>query len=328
MAKGSREIRRKIKSTKNTRQITKAMELVSASKMRRAIANTLALRPYAQIAELMIRRLATAMEHAKKTHKTDDGDTAHVALHPLLEKREVKKVLVVVVSTDRGLCGGLNSQLQKKVVEYIRGERSKKQPPELEFIAVGKKAQDFLRRMEVKIVAAYNALSNHPKIVDTYPISRMILADYEHQKYDKVMLMYTDFISALSQKPAARRLLPLSEKALEEMVEGLETRNPHAHADNVAAEKKAEETADEYVFEPSPQEVLDSLLPKLTEMQVFQAILEATASEHAARMFAMRNASDNAKELIADFTLTYNRLRQAAVTAELAEISAGRAALG
>ncbi len=328
MAKGSREIRRKIKSTKSTRQITKAMELVSASKMRRAIANTLALRPYAQMAELMVRRLATAMEHAKKTDKTEFGDTAQVALHPLLEKREVKKVLVVVVSTDRGLCGGLNSQLQKKVAEYVRGERSKQQPPELEFIAVGKKAQDFLRRMELKVVAAYNALSNHPKIVDTYPISRMILADYEHKKYDKVMLLYTDFISALTQKPAGRRLLPLSEKALEEMIEGLETHNPHAHAQNAAAEKKAVETADEYVFEPSPQEVLDSLLPKLTEMQVYQAILEATASEHAARMFAMRNASDNAKELISDFTLLYNRIRQAAVTAELAEISAGRAALG
>lgn len=304
------------------------MELVSASKMRRAVANTLALRPYAQMAEVMIRRLSTAVEHSRKTLKNEMGDAEQVALHPLLEKREVKKVLAIVVATDRGLCGGLNTQLAKKVAEYMRGEKSKKNPPEVDFVAIGKKAQDFLRRQDLKVVAAYNAMSNHPKIIDTYPVSRMVLKDYIAGKYDKVMLIYTEFVSALSQKPVCRRLLPLSEKALEEMVEGLDTNVEAAHKKNVAREEMAVETADEYVFEPSAERVLDIMLPKLTEMQVFQAILEATASEHSARMFAMRNASDNAKELISDFTLLYNRIRQAAVTAELAEISAGRAALG
>ncbi len=329
MAKGSREIRRKIKSTKSTRQITKAMELVSASKMRRAVSNTLALRPYAQMAEVMIRRLATVM------HKDERGDVSQVALHPLLEKREVKKVLVVVISTDRGLCGGLNTQLAKKVAEYVRGEKgnsgrvsSEIVVPQIDFIAIGKKSQDFLRRQNLNVVGAYAAMSNHPKITDTYPVSRMVLKDYMTRKYDKVMLIYTEFVSALSQKPVCRRLLPLSEKALEEMVTELDGSTANAHKQNVVREAGAGQDADEYLFEPSAERVLGVMLPKLTEMQVFQAVLEATASEHAARMFAMRNASDNAKELISDFTLLYNRIRQAAVTAELAEISAGRAALG
>lgn len=328
MPKGSREIRRKIKSTKNTRQITKAMELVSASKMRRAVSNTLALRPYARLAEIMIRRLAAASEGFQRMHTTESGETMHVALHPLLEKREVKKVLAVVIATDRGLCGGLNTQLQKKVIEYVRGENNKKQPPHIDFLAVGRKAQDFLRRIGMNVISAYGALSNHPKISDTYPISRMILNDYAHGRYDKIMLFYTDFVSPLSQKPTGRRLLPLSQEALEEMIEGLDPHPQFGRLEDTLRQQQAEKNIQSYVFEPSPEKVLSILLPKLTEMQIYQAILEATASEHAARMFAMRNASDNAKELIADFTLTYNRLRQAAVTAELAEISAGRAALG
>lgn len=300
MAKGTREIRRKIKSIKNTRQITKAMELVAASKMRRAVANTLALRPYARLAQALLANLSD---------KTSEN------LHPLLSKREVKKILVIVIATDRGLCGGLNTQLFRKFSEYVKSEQSKNSPPEISFIAVGKKAQDFLRRTGQKVIAAYSALSNHPTLRDSYAISRMILRDYINGAYDKIMLIYTDYISVINQKPTVRRLLPLSRYALEEMV----------YAPNAQTEAAA---VTEYKFEPSPDRVLEMLLPRLTEMQVYQAILEAAASEHSARMFAMRNASDNASEFIADLTLAYNQIRQASITAELAEISAGRAALG
>ena len=307
MAKGTREIRRKIKSIKNTRQITKAMELVAASKMRRAVANTLALRPYARLAEALLANLA---------------DKTNQALHPLLQKREVKRALVIAVATDRGLCGGLNTQLLRKISEYINSEKKKPSPPQLSFIAVGKKAQDFLRRADQKVVAAYKALSNHPSLRDTYAISRMVLNEYSAGAYDKVTMIYTDFVSVISQKPAVRRLLPLSRAALEEMTSGLET-----HVKRPDAQAEAARFL-EYKFEPSPQQVLEMLLPRLTEMQIYQAVLEAAASEHSARMFAMRNATDNASEFIDDLTLAYNQIRQASITAELAEISAGRAALG
>lgn len=307
MAKGTREIRRKIKSIKNTRQITKAMELVAASKMRKAVANTLALRPYARLAQALMQNLSD------KTVET---------LHPLLAKREVKKVLVLILSTDRGLCGGLNTQLFRKLSEYIKAEKMKENPPQVNFLAIGKKAQDFLRRSGQHVIAAYPAMSNHHSLKDTFAVSRMILQDFSTGTYDKVMLVYTDYISAINQKPTVRRLLPLSRYALEEMVEGIETKTHHGDIET-------EQTVfTEYIFEPSPDRVLEMLLPRLTEMQIYQAVLEATASEHSARMFAMRNATDNATEFIDDLTLMYNQLRQASITAELAEISAGRAALG
>lgn len=308
MAKGTREIRRKIKSIKSTYQITKAMELVAASKMRKAVSSTLSIRPYALLARALLTNLS---------------DKTSEALHPLLAKRDVKRTLIIVVSTDKGLCGGLNAQLFRKLSEYIKAEGAKAQPPALSFIAVGKKAQDFLRRSGKNVIAAYSALSNHPTLKDTYAISRMVLQDYTNGLYDKVMLVYTDFISAIQQKATVRRLLPFSKYALEEMVEGLETKS------HFTADAQAEAAAfTEYLFEPSPDYVLEMLLPRLTELQIYQAVLEAAASEHSSRMFAMRNASDSAEEFIADLTLAYNQIRQASITAELAEISSGRAVLG
>jgi len=316
MPQGARDIKRKIKSVKNTRQITKAMELVAASKMRRAVESTLALRPYAHLAQLLLKRLAQAAE---------GSEAVESSLHPLLTERPVKSVLAVIISTDKGLCGGLNTQLFRQIRDYLKTEDKKKLTPEVSFVAIGRKAQEFLHRQGKHVVAAYPALSNNPLVADTYPISRMVIDDYAKATYDKVILIYTDFKSALSQSPLLRRLLPLSQSALEEMVDGLES---HIVEQPKGAKPLAgPENGAEYAFEPSPHEVLAMLLPRLTEMQVYQAVLEATASEHAARMFAMRNASDNAKELMEDLTLTYNGIRQAAITAELAEISAGRAAL-
>lgn len=314
MAKGTREIRRKIKSIKNTRQITKAMELVAASKMRRAVANTLALRPYARLAQALLQNLA------EKT--SSPAEAGGEGGHPLLAKREVKKVLVLLLATDRGLCGGLNTQLFRKLTEYLNAEKKKEHQPKIFFIAIGKKAQDFLRRTGQQIIAVYPAMSNHPTLRDTYAVSRMVLQDYMNGVYDKVMLVYTDYISAINQKPTVRRLLPLSRYALEEMIEGTEPKTRHADIGTESAATR------EYIFEPSPDRVLELLVPRLTEMQIYQAVLEAGASEHSARMFAMRNATDNASELISDLTLMYNQIRQASITAELAEISAGRAALG
>lgn len=304
MAKGTRDIRRKIKSIKSTRQITKAMELVAASKMRRAVQNTLMLRPYAHLARLLLFHLS---------QKTDPK------LHPLLASREeIKNVLVLLLSTDRGLCGGLNAQLFRSLAEFLKKDREKYPRAHYSFITVGRKGADFLRRIGENIVASYPAFL-HVFLKDIYPISRMVLQDFMDYKIDRVIIVYTDFISPISQKPSVRRLLPLSRQALEEMIIGLERQTK----ETLESEKPLE-----YLFEPSPERVLSLLLPRLTEMQIYQAALEAVASEHSARMFAMRNATENATELINDFTLTYNSLRQASITAELAEISAGRAALG
>lgn len=311
MAKGTREIRRKIKSIKSTRQITKAMELVAASKMRRAVANTIALRPYSHLARLILTSLS---------------DKTNPEIHPLLQKREVKKILILLITTDRGLCGGLNTQLLRKVQEYLQAEKMKKNPAqEISFAVIGKKGQNFAKRMGYKITAAFKTPTTHPTLQDILPISKMIINEYIKGTFDKVILIYTDFLSAIAQKPTVRRLLPLSRYALEEMIEGLETKSYFKETELDLISKVQPR---EYIFEPDADEVLSVLLPRLTEMQIYQAILEATASEHSARMFAMRNATENADEFIADLTFTYNQLRQAGVTAELAEISAARAALG
>lgn len=306
MAKGTREIRRKIKSIKNTRQITKAMEMVSASKMRRAVGNTLALRPYARLSRMLLQMLA---------------DKTGEEIHPLLAKREVKKALVIAIGSDRGLCGSLNAQLIRRLADSITDEGKKKNPPELHFVAIGKKVQEFLKRADQRVIAAFPAMSAKPTLKDTLPISRLVLQDYATGQYDKVMLVYTDYISALAQKPVSRRLLPFSRLALEEMVAGLES--PDATND-----VETDADSNEYLFEPSPEMILKILLPRLTEMQVYQSVLEAAASEHSARMVAMHSATDNATEFIDDLTLAYNQVRQASITRELAEISAGRAALG
>lgn len=327
MAKGTREIRRKIKSIKNTRQITKAMELVAASKMRRAVANTLAIRPYARLAQALLQNLSEKLGPEQK-NGDEKVETRHVAFpHALLATRPVKKVLVIAMSSDRGLCGGLNTQLFRAIAQYLSAERTKNAPPEISFVAVGKKAQDFLRRTGEKVIAAYPAMSAHPTLKDTFPISRMILKDYSEAAYDKVVLIYTDFISVINQKPMVRRLLPMSQAALEEMIEGLESSSRLTSRQTPDAASEHASFA-EYKFEPSPKRVLEMLLPRLTEMQVYQSVLEAAASEHAARMFAMRNATDSASDIISELTLSYNQIRQASITAELAEISAGRAALG
>ncbi len=192
------------------------------------------------------------------------------------------------------------------------------------FIAIGKKGQQFLARTQQKVVAAFPAFSVQPSFRDILPVARLALQGFNAGTFDHVMIMYSDFISALSQLPAARMLLPLSHSDLRTMIEGLQPKR-----DTVTSEEeKATGPSAQYVFEPSPEEVLSTLLPQVTELQIYQALLEAAASEHSARMVAMRNATDSATDIIDDLTLMYNQTRQAKITSELAELSAGAAALG
>ncbi|MSR67858.1 ATP synthase F1 subunit gamma [Candidatus Peribacteria bacterium] len=305
MARNLRDIRRKMKAVKSTRQVTKAMELVAGSKMRRAVQNAQTLRQYADTAWRILERIGSS----------------NAGIHEFFTEKPIENVLVLVISSDRGLCGSLNSHLFRTVAQYIEGVKNVPTFKNIEFVAVGRKGQQFLARTGHKIVAAFPAFSNHPMFRDILPVSKLVFDAFKKGQYDHVVVLYPSFVSALVQEPAAKALLPFSENELKNMALQLHSKKPK----KVASKEHA---TTEFLFEPSSREVLNAILPQLTEIQIFQAILEACASEHSARMVAMRNASDSASDILDDLTLTYNQTRQAGITAELAELSAGAAALG
>lgn len=298
MPQATREIKRRIRSIKNTRQITRAMELVSAAKMRKAVHNVLASRAYAKEAWTLVSELSARTE------------TKH---HPLLERRQTeKKIGVLLVSSNRGLCGGFNYQLAQKVENYLK---SLPLEADVKIISFGARARDVMLRQNRTIVADFNKPEVVGSLETIKPIAEMLLQDYLAGTYDKIVLAYTDFISALSQKPRIKQLLPIEPELVKES-ESHGVRKSAQFASNY-----------EYVFEPNPAEVLNDLLPRLLEMQMYQTVLESDASEHSARMLAMRNASIAARDMIDDLNLTYNQARQASITGELADITGGRAAI-
>jgi len=281
------------------------MELVAASKMRKAISNVLASRPYAEAAWRAIREIAKV---------TDPG------LHPLLStKPGAGRVLVILFTSDRGLCGGFNAQMLRKTNEFVKGVA---EGMEVDFITIGKKGQGAVRRFGLNLVASFIELEAHPTVTDIRPIADLASRDFIDGKYEAVYLAFTDYVSALIQKPNISQLLPLAR------IGGLgEVGETGEREQRSAGEELEVGGRREYVFEPSPEAVLREMLPRLVEAQVYQAILESSASEHSARMVAMRSATDAASEMIDSLTLTYNRVRQAGITAEIAEISSGKAAL-
>ncbi len=299
MAANAKIIKHRIKSIANTKKITKAMELVAASKMRRAISSVLGTRPYAKLSWETINAVTRAI---------GEGVT-----HPLLEENtDADKILVVLFSSDRGLAGAYNVSMARAVAKKIKTLDSK-----VEAISVGKKGARELAKLDVPIVASFEGLTNKPLYKDILPITSLILEEYEKGTYKKVIIAFTDFISAISQKPEFIELLPLGQP---EDSSGLGNTNEKTE-DLVVPEAK------EYTFEPNPQQVLNQVLPRLMETMVYQALLESAASEHSSRMMAMRNASDAAQDMLEDLTFTYNQIRQAGITQEIAEISSGKAAL-
>ncbi|RJO59428.1 ATP synthase F1 subunit gamma [Candidatus Parcubacteria bacterium] len=294
----TRDIRRRIKSIGNTRKITKAMELVAASKMRKAVAQALATRAYALAAWEVL---------------TNVSRVTNREAHALLIQRPIKKVAVIVISSDRGLAGGFNANIVRQALQVIAEEN--KVP--VEVIALGNKGADGLRRAGVNLVAAFSNPHTKPTLEDLAPLTKIAIADFVAGIYDKVYAVYTDFVSTLTQKARSRVVLPIQKETVRRIL------------DDVAPEIDQTQTQEinPYLFEPSGDEVLEKMLKALVQSQVYQVVLESLASEHAARMVAMRNANDAAGELIDDLTLTYNQARQAGITREIAEISAGRAAL-
>ncbi len=315
---GTKEIRRRIKSVNNTAKITRAMEMVSAAKMRKAVASVLAVRAYAHSAWGVLTNLERAFEEYREG---------------LLEVREVKSVLAIAISSNRGLCGSFNAQVAKKIKEEIKNPEklminrigTKKIESTIssddliiDFVSVGKKGESVVRRMNKNIIAAFSELSYLPKIEAVRPLARLIMDDYLAKKYDKVVVIYTNYVSTVKQETKIRQLLPISRVDIEKQI---------AEMDVLAKEYGLNEPVMEYKVEPSPNEVLEHIFPRLIEMQVYHAILESNASKESARMLAMKNATEAAGDMASDLTFAYNQIRQMKITQEIAEISAGRAAL-
>ncbi|MBM3836466.1 MAG: ATP synthase F1 subunit gamma [Verrucomicrobia bacterium] len=289
----TRDLRRRIKSIKNTAQITKAMQMVAASKMRKAQQAALAGRPYAALMNSM---LSEVTFHA--------GDFTH----PLLESREIKKRGLLLISTDRGLCGALNSNLLREALKFDKDTTL--------FVAAGRKAAQFVARTKRQLAAEFS-YKDTPLFSEARAISKFVQELFLTGQVDHVDVLFTNFISILSQKPETRSLLPVAE--IKGIVAGVEGQDPHI---------ELLKGATEFLFEPGPDQVLGSLLPHYLNFQVYQFLLEAKASEQSARMVAMKNATDNAQQLIKDLTLEYNKMRQASITKELLEIATAQMALG
>lgn len=280
-----RLIRRRIRGIKNIAKITRAMEMIATLKMRRAQERGLAGRPYAEKIHQVIADLAALSQ-------------AGAPLHPLLQTRPVTKVAILHITPDRGLCGGLNASINRKAASFIL-----EQSEPVTLITVGRKGLDFMRRHGRDIRAEFTKLGDRPSLLDTLPISRIIIDDYIDGLVDVVYLVYAQFVSTMVQQPVLQQLLPVEPAVL-------------PSAQNV-----------EYIYEPNPAAVLGELLPRFVEMQVYHAILESIASEQSARMVAMRNATENSNELIDDLTLMYNKARQESITKELLDIIGGAEAL-
>ena len=276
-----RVIRRRIRSIESTAKITRAMEMIAASKMRQAQLRDLASRPYAEKMYEVVAHLAAQIQ---------PGDE----VHPLLQRRDIQRIAIVHITSDRGLCGGLNANVNRMAASFVVG-----QALPVAMIAVGKKGRDFMARYCQDLIAEFTKLGDRPSVVDTHPISRVITDEYTSHKVDQVYLSYTKFITTMKQEPVMRELLPVSPMT----IEGVES--------------------PQYLYEPSAAAVLDHLLPRYVEMEVYHAILESIASEQSARMVAMRNATESANDMIDELTLMHNKARQELITTELLDIAGG-----
>lgn len=294
---GAREIRSKIKSTQNMRKVTGALQMVSASKVRKAQEQMNASRPYARVMRRLIAHIAKANTEVS---------------HPFLQDRDqVKRVAYLAVSSDRGLCGGLNANLFRRLLAEIREWQAK--GVEVEVVAVGQKAVSFFRRLKgVKLIGSITHLGDKPKLENLIGVIKLLLDGYTEGRLDRVWVAYNHFHNAMTQKPVTEGLLPLSTAV---------AKGEQDYAEELPAHDW------DYIYEPDPEAVLEHVLTRYVESLVYQGVVENLASEHAARMVAMKAASDNAKKVINTLTLSYNKARQAAITQEISEIAGGAAAI-
>lgn len=315
---GTKEIKRRIKSVKNTKKITKAMELVAASKMKRAVSSTLASRLYAEYSWEILTSIVKNLEENT---------------HPLFLEREVKNnqqnILIVLITSNRGLCGAYNAQIIKKTISLLKlgniGENGTSKNIKIDFITVGKKGDVSMRRLgKNNIIASFFDLPDNISLSNILPISKLIIDEYNASHYDKVLIAYTDFVSALNQKPNIKQILPISKTDLKELIDNLENEKVPTKV-GIPTEVGKKKT--DYLFEGDFDTLVVSLAEKITRMQIYQMLLESNASEQSSRMVAMKNASEASDEMINDLTLAFNKARQANITREISEISAGMASV-
>ncbi|MBI4224713.1 MAG: ATP synthase F1 subunit gamma [Candidatus Sungbacteria bacterium] len=318
-------IKQRIKSVKSTSQITKAMEVVSATKMRRSQEFAIRARPYAvasiELLHNLLRRSPTRPA--------------------LLKSRLVKKSALLVVTSDKGLAGAFNANVLRHAEEWHA------QHPDSAIFTIGKKAREYFERRGVSLLESYSEFGDFTELSQTLPIADRMISGFLNNEWDEVDAVYTNFRTTLVQEATLKKILPVTEKGIQEVVAGILPRhgkyaqeNSPRHADpSIDREASRDSSASpqndnitghynfEYQFEPSANEILDVLVPQLIRLHIHHIILESNASEHSARMIAMKNASDNAKDIITDLTLIYNKVRQAGITRELTEITAGKEAL-
>lgn len=285
----TREIRRRIRSVTNIAQVTKAMEAVSAAKMRKAQQQVLSTRPFAAQAREVLSYIARLPNVESST------------LNPLIQARPIKRSGVLLITGDRGLAGGFNANVLRRLAVFMRERRQV--GAEINVVTVGRKGREWLLRYDPVIRAEFTGMPDSPSSSDIGPITRVLVDDYTQGYFDEVQIVFTEFVNTIQQVPTVRQLLPI-----------------------IPAEPTVT-MAPEYIFEPSPEAVLNQVLYGFTEVQILQAIFESLASEHSARMVAMRNATDAANELIDSLTLTYNKARQESITSELMDIIGGSVAL-
>jgi F-type H+-transporting ATPase subunit gamma len=295
-----REIRQRIRSVKNTAKITKAMQMVASSKMRRSQDRVEKARPFAEQIRELVTRMATA------SNSDDMGEDL-----ALLQQRPVKNIGIVLISPDRGLCGALPSNINRQATHTALDESNRLaergQKPGINFVAVGKKGRDFILRTEQHMIAEFTDYGDHPGMADATAIAQVAVDAFLKEEVDVVFLIYAKFVNTATQTPVTLQLLPVQPPEAEE-------------------KEQAGPTA-EYIYEPNEQELFKALLPRYVDVQIYQALLEAIASQYSAQMVSMKNATDNANDLVQDLTLTYNKVRQAAITTQILEVVAGSEAL-
>jgi len=303
MTMHAKEIKSKISSVENIKKITHAMEVVSVSKMKKATGKLTALRTYAQLSLEILAHIAQNQ----------------VVRHPLLETGGGSKTLLIYIGADRGLCGSYNQKIGRKVTQYVNQIEDRGRGCDM--ITVGSKAAQRANELGKEIIGAFDEFSETVSINEIGGLCELVLSQFQGGTYNNVVVAYTHHITALKHVPRVRQILPVTTEQIEKLVTELEELDDE-HKDMFATEDLSR-----HIFEPSEEAVLSATLPRLTEVRLYRALLESFASEHSARMFAMKNATENAEEMIDDLNISYNRARQESITREISEIAAGAEAL-
>jgi F-type H+-transporting ATPase subunit gamma len=301
MAVNTKAVKTRINSVKNTKKITGAMQMIAAVKMKKAVESAQDTRNYSKLAQDILKNIESTK-----------------IIHPLTKKRKIDNELMIIISSNRGLCGSYNSNVFKETRKFIEEKEHN-----IDVIALGKKAAKFTKsNQKLNLLSLYEDMSDNPEFEKVLPITTIILEGFRNKEYDAVSIIYTNYISGLVQETTSSQILPISQESLLKFADKADDTG-----DKNDEYQESTMKGDEYEFEPSKTRLLDYILPMLVEVQFYQAVIESTASEHSSRMIAMKNATESAEEMIEDLNLEYNKARQASVTQEIAEISAGANAL-